>query len=322
MSVLIYTENKNSKFRKQSFELSAYGKAIADHLDSKLHAITFGEISEDEMRSIGDYGVDQIFHIMGEEFDSMDNRFFAAAIEKVALKVNASVVIFAHDNAGKALAPRLSAKLKAGLVSAVTGLPDSYEPFVIRKMVFSAKAVAKVKVNSEKRVFTLSPNAFPPEKKDNKLQIVTFDPEVDPTMANTKVGETFKQNGKILLTEADIVVSAGRGMKSPDNWKAIEEFAEVLGAATACSRPVSDEGWRPHSEHVGQTGKVIAPNLYFAFGISGAIQHIAGVSSSKIIVAVNKDPDAPVFESADYGIVGDVNKVLPQLIEAAKELKG
>ncbi|MBI9034602.1 MAG: electron transfer flavoprotein subunit alpha/FixB family protein [Bacteroidales bacterium] len=320
MSVLIYTENKNGRFKKQSFELSSYARAIADLLSVKLYAVTFGSIAEDEIKAIGDYGVDQVFHISGVAYETFDNQIYSMGIEKVATEVNAAVVIFAHDNSGKALAPRLSAKLTAGLVSAVIGLPESIEPFIIGKKVFSGKALARVRVKTDRKVLTLSPNAFAAQQKDNNIQITAFDLQLDEALLSVKVEESFKQEGKILLTEADIVVSAGRGMKSADNWGNIEAFAEILGAATACSRPVSDEGWRPHAEHVGQTGKVIAPNLYFAFGISGAIQHIAGVSSSKVIVAVNKDPEAPVFETADYGIVGDVNKVLPQLIEAAKEL--
>ena len=222
---------------------------------------------------------------------------------------------------GKAIAPRLSARLKAGLVPYVTALPGSYDPFIVRKKTFSGKALADIEVKTAIKIITLIQNAFGLYETPVSTEILDFTPEIPASAFTTKVESTERFSGKVLLTEADIVVSAGRGMKGPENWGPVEELAGVLGAATACSRPVSDEGWRPHTEHVGQTGKIIAPDVYFALGISGAIQHVAGVSSSKLIVAVNKDPEAPIFSVADYGIVGDVQKVLPQLIMAVKELK-
>jgi electron transfer flavoprotein alpha subunit len=210
--------------------------------------------------------------------------------------------------------------MKAGLVTAVNGLPVSYDPFVISKKSFTGKAYSQVKVTSAGKVLTLAQNSFQLVEKPVEVSISQYAPSGAGDV-KTKVSDVFRQTGKIILTDADIVVSGGRGMKSPDNWGPIEELAKLLGAATACSRPVSDEGWRPHEEHTGQTGKIIAPVLYFAFGISGAIQHVAGISSSKCIVAVNSDKDAPIFEVADYGIVGDAQKVLPALIEAVKEAK-
>ncbi|MFC2138488.1 electron transfer flavoprotein subunit alpha/FixB family protein, partial [Bacteroidota bacterium] len=218
-------------------------------------------------------------------------------------------------------APRLSAKLKAGLVSGVIKEPSSLDPFTVTKKVFSGKAFANVSIKSDIKILTLAQNSFKLVEKNTSPSIENFSPALNDEMFKTSVKDVEKQTGKVILTDAEIVVSGGRGMKSPDNWGPIEELAELLGAATACSRPVSDEGWRPHSEHTGQTGKIIAPNLYFAFGISGAIQHLAGVSSSKFIVAVNTDKDAPIFEAADYGIVGDALKVVPEIISAIKESK-
>ena len=229
--------------------------------------------------------------------------------------------MIAHNNAGKALAPRLSVKLRAGLASGVTALPESLSPVVVKKKVFSGKAFSKLTVNTDRAILTLAQNSFEVKETGGTASVEDFDHGVDTSVASTQIKQVQKQEGKLLLTDAEVVVSGGRGMKSSDNWGPIEELAEVLGAATACSRPVSDEGWRPHDEHTGQTGKIIAPNLYFAFGISGAIQHLAGVSSSKCIVAVNTDKDAPIFESADYGIVGDALKVLPELITEIKAAK-
>ena len=236
-------------------------------------------------------------------------------------KTGANILIMAHNNSGKALAPRVSVKLKAGLAAGVTALPESVSPVVVKKKVFSGKAFGKVEITSTNAILTLAQNSYEVKETGGSASIEVFDPGVD-VAAKTVIKDVQKQDGKLLLSDAEIVVSGGRGMKSGDNWGPIEELAAVLGAATACSRPVSDEGWRPHEEHTGQTGKIIAPNLYFAFGISGAIQHLAGVSSSKCIVAVNTDKDAPVFEAADYGIVGDALKVLPELISEIKAAKG
>jgi len=219
------------------------------------------------------------------------------------------------------LAPRLSVRLKAAIASAVHEFPDTVSPFVIKKRVFSGNAISLNELKTETKILTIAQNSIDIEEKPEAVVIEAFTPEMGDLYSSIQVQETEKQTGKILLTDAEIVVSGGRGMKSPDNWAPLLEFAELLDGATACSRPVSDEGWRPHEEHTGQTGKIVAPNVYFAIGISGATQHLAGVSSSKYIIAINNDKDAPIFEAAQYGIVGDAAKILPQLVEAVKELK-
>lgn len=320
MSVLVYTENWDGKFKKFSFELVSYGAAIAKELGSSVTALSIGKVSEDELKKLGDYGAVKVLSVNDERFNSLDNKALSVAVSKAAGAEGAKVVIFAHNNLGKALAPRVAIKLNAGLVSGVTALPSGYDPFVVKKKVFTGKAFTNVQVEADEKVLTFFQNSYEPVETENKATIEAFDPQVGDDAFSTTVKETNKITGKVLLTDAEVVISGGRGMKGPENWGGLEELAGLLNAGLACSRPVSDEGWRPHTEHVGQTGKIIAPNLYMAFGISGAIQHLGGVSSSKVIVAINKDPEAPIFEAADYGIVGDAFKVIPQLIEAVKEM--
>jgi electron transfer flavoprotein alpha subunit len=252
----------------------------------------------------------------------LDNQVWVNLIFTVAEDEKATVIVLSNNIVGKALAPRLSVRMKAGLGAGVTGLPKSITPFIISKKVYSGNAFADVKINSERKIITLSQNSFELIEKQETPEIVNLTIPKKEGEGSTIVEDVQKQTGKILLTDAEIVVSGGRGMKSPDNWGPLLELATLLNAATACSRPVSDEGWRPHDEHTGQTGKIIAPNLYIAIGISGATQHLAGVSSSKCIVAINADKDAPIFEAAQYGIVGDASKILPRLIDAVKEIKG
>ena len=321
MSVLVYTENWDGKFKKLSFELVSYAGKLAEMLGTTATAVSVGSVDNTELQKLGNYGAQKILSVTGPNLDKLDNQVFSSIIVQAVEKEKANIVILSNNNAGKALAPRISVKLKAGLVSAVIKLPLSQDPFTVVKKVFSGKAFANVVIKTDIKVLTLSQNSFELIETDNKATIENFSPEIDSSWFKTSVKDVEKITGKILLTDAEVVVSGGRGMKSPDNWGPIEELADVLGAATACSRPVSDEGWRPHGEHTGQTGKIIAPNLYLAFGISGAIQHLAGISSSKVIVAVNTDKDAPIFEAADYGIVGDAHKVLPELIKAVKEVK-
>ena len=319
MSVLVYTENWDGKFKKLSYELVSYAKSVAALTGGDVTALSIGSVNQDALSNLGNYGASLVLSADGAP-SGLDNQVYTAIIAAAMEKTGASVLVMAHNNTGKALAPRLSVRLKAGLAAAVTAVPESAGPLVVSKKVFSGKAFGKVEILTEKAILTLSQNSYEINESGGSASVESFDAGVD-TAAATTIKDVQKQEGKLLLTDADVVISGGRGMKSPDNWGAIEELAEVLEGATACSRPVSDEGWRPHNEHTGQTGKIIAPNLYMAFGISGAIQHLAGVSSSKCIVAVNTDKDAPIFEAADYGIVGDALKVLPVLIAEIKAAK-
>lgn len=321
MAVIVFVENWDGKFKKLSFELVSYGSKVAGMLNTSNVVLSIGDVENEELNKLGDYGADKIIKVQHEKLKNLDNKAYTSVIAQVAEKEGTSVLLLSHNNTGKALAPRLSVKLKAGLGSALIQLPVSVEPFTVCKKVFSGKAFAYITIKSDIKILTLMQNSLESVLSQNNATIESFSPELDEGIIKTEVTDVQKQTGKIILTDAEIIVSGGRGMRSPDNWGPLEELAELLGAATACSRPVSDEEWRPHSEHVGQTGKIVAPNLYIACGISGAIQHLAGVSSSKYIVAINEDNEAPIFEAADYGIVGDVHKVLPELIKTIKESK-
>ena len=319
MSVLVFTENWDGKFKKLSFELVSYASKIAEMLNTQTVALSIGNVQDDELKKLGNYGAEKVVSVNNDQLKGLDNQAYTSIIAQVAEKEGAKVVVIAHNNTGKALAPRLSVKLKAGLGAAVTKLPSSVEPFTVNKKAFSGKAFSNLVLKSDVKILTLAQNSFELIENAKDTAIENFDAQVGEV--KTTIQDVQKQKGKLILTDAEVVISGGRGMKSTDNWAPIEELAEVLGGATACSRPVSDEGWRPHEEHTGQTGKIIAPNLYIAAGISGAIQHLAGVSASKCIVAINTDKDAPIFEAADYGIVGDAMKVLPEFISAVKEAK-
>jgi electron transfer flavoprotein alpha subunit len=321
MSVLVYTENWDGKFKKSSFELVSYASKIAEMLNTTSIALSIGKVEAGELEKLGNYGVKKIINSTGEVVNVLDNQVFTQTIADFAKKEGATVIILSNNNTGKALAPRLSVKLKAGIGSGVSKLPISVNPFVVYKRAYSGNAYANVLIKTDIKILTLAQNSFELVEKKNGASIENVAVQLDKSLVKTQVREVQKQGGKILLTDADIVVSGGRGMKSPDNWGPLVNLADLLGAATACSRPVSDEGWRGHEEHTGQTGKIIAPNLYIAIGISGATQHLAGVSSSKYIVAINTDKDAPIFEAAQFGIVGDAQKVLPKLVEAVKEMK-
>jgi electron transfer flavoprotein alpha subunit len=320
MAVLVYTENWNGKFKKLSCELVSYASAVADMLKMEVVAISIGQAEEEELKKLADYGATKIVNIVGDKFSTLDNQVFTRVLEEVAKAESAKVIIFSNNNSGKALAPRLSVRLKAGIGSGVSKLPLNIEPFTVYKRTYSGNAFAHLIIKTDIKIITLVQNSFELVKKPTGAvpEILAYNNDLQ---ISTVVTSVERQSGKVLLTDADIVVSGGRGMKSPDNWGPLEELASLLGGATACSRPVSDEGWRPHEEHTGQTGKIISPNLYFAVGISGATQHLAGISSSKYIVAINTDKDAPIFEAAQYGIVGDAMKVLPGLVNAVKELK-
>lgn len=321
MSVLIYTENWDGKFKKLSFELVSYGSKIAEMLDTKAIVLSIGDVEESELITLGNYGAAKIINAKNDSLNVLDSQAYTSVISEIAEKEDARVIVMANNNTGKALSPRLSVRLKAGVGACVSKLPVNLNPFTVYKKVFSGNAFAHVALNTEIKILTLAQNSFEFVETSNSAEIENAEISVNGSLINTELKEVQKQSGQLLLTDAEIVVSGGRGLKSSDNWGPIEELADLLGAATACSRPVSDEGWRPHSEHTGQTGKIIAPNLYFAIGISGAIQHLAGISSSKCIVAINTDKDAPIFEAATYGIIGDAIKVLPELIDAVKAIK-
>jgi electron transfer flavoprotein alpha subunit len=321
MSVLVYTENWDGKFKKLSFELASYAAKVAELMNTNAVALSIGKVDDSELTKLANYGVNKIISAHAEGLEVLDNQTYTKIIAGIAVQENAGVVILANNNSGKALAPRLSVKLKAGIGSGVSALPLGTNPFIVYKRAYSGNAFAHLQINTDVKILTLAQNSFDLAEKNNGATVESVSVQVDRSGIKTQVKDIQKQTGKILLTDAEIVVSGGRGMKSADNWGPLVELAGLLGAATACSRPVSDEGWRGHEEHTGQTGKIIAPNLYIALGISGATQHLAGVSSSKYIVAVNTDKDAPIFEAAQFGIVGDVQKVLPKLVEAVKEIK-
>lgn len=321
MNVLVYLEHWDGTFKKSSYELVSYASALAKKTQSKVFGLILGNAEESEISKLANYGLENLIVVNHNTFQVLDNQLFTDVVAQVAEKIQANYIIFSHNNTGKAISSRLSAKLKAGLVTGIISLPDSLSPFIIRKKLFTGKATAQIKVNTEKIILTLSQNAFGIFENKTTINKVSVDVQINEALAKTHLLDTQKFKQKVILTDAEIVVSGGRGMKGPENWYVLEELAETLGAATACTRPVSDEGWRPHYEHVGQTGKIIAPMLYVACGISGAIQHVAGVSSSKYIIAINKDAEAPIFEVADYGIVGDVMQVVPEITKKLKEFK-
>lgn len=319
MPVLVFIDQAEGHVKKPSYEVASYGAALAKQLGTSAEGVVLGTSKED-LGALGQYGVEKIHHVDSAAFNQFDAQSFTKAIAEVAQAVKAEVIVFSFNVDGKALAPRLSARLKAGLVAGAVALPDTSSGFVVKKNVFSGKAFANVSVLTPVKIIALNPNSFPVSVGQGTAVVAPF--EVQATPAKTKVTATNKATGEIPLSEAELVVSGGRGLKGPENWGIVEDLARALGAATACSRPVADSHWRPHHEHVGQTGLAIAPNLYIAVGISGAIQHLAGVNRSKVIVVVNKDPEAPFFKAADYGIVGDVFEVVPKLTQAVKKMKG
>jgi electron transfer flavoprotein alpha subunit len=321
MSVIIYTENWEGTFKKLSFELVSYGVRLAGMMQTQAVVLSIGDVDDEELKKLGQYGISRVIHLERGNLTHFDSQAYARIIADTASKENAQVLVMANNNAGKSLAPRIAVRLKAGLASGVNQLPVTTDPFVVSKRVFSGNAFANMELKSNTKIITLAQNSFELIESPVEPVIERREAGLEGQEVKTRIVETQKQTGKTLLTDAEIVISGGRGMKSPDNWGPLVELAELLGGATACSRPVSDEGWRPHEEHTGQTGKVIAPNLYIAVGISGATQHLAGISSSKFIVAINPDKDAPIFEAAQYGIVGDAAKVLPGLVEAVKQMK-
>ena len=319
MSVLIFIDTAEGHVKKSSLEALTYGAKVAEQLGTTTEGIVLGAV-KDDLAALGKYGVKKIHHAANEALNNLDAQVYAKVIAEAATASGATVLIFSNNLNGKAIAPRLSVRLKAGLVSGAVALPDSNGGFVVKKNVFSGKAYANIAVNTPIKIIALNPNAYQTIAGEGTAEVVSFNTTVD--TPKVKLLSVNKASGEVPLTEAEIVVSAGRGMKGPEHWGIVEDLAKTLHAATACSRPVADAHWRPHNEHVGQTGFAIAPNLYIAIGISGAIQHLAGVNRSKVIVVINKDPEAPFFKAADYGIVGDAFEVVPKLTAAIKKLKG
>jgi electron transfer flavoprotein alpha subunit len=313
MSVLIFIDTADGHVKKSSLEALTYGTKVAEQLGTTAEGIVLGSATDD-LAALGKYGVKKIHQVVNDTLNHLDAQLFTKVIAQVAQASAAKVIIFSNNVVGKSIAPRLSVRLRAGLVSGAVALPDTSNGFVVKKNVFSGKAFANISVSTDVKIIALSPNAYQTIATE-----VTFNATVD--APKVKVTSVTKASGEIPLTEAEIVVSAGRGLKGPENWGMVEELAKTLHAATACSRPVADAHWRPHNEHVGQTGFAIAPNLYIAIGISGAIQHLAGVNRSKVIVVINKDPEAPFFKAADYGIVGDAFDIVPKMNEAIKKIK-
>lgn len=322
MSILVFAESIDGVFKKSTFEAVSYGSEVAKKTSSTCVTVSIGNVDDSKLAELANYGADKIVSIKSDKVANFVAEAYAKAIANVATAEGSNIIVISNTYSGKSVSPRVAAKLKAGIASGVISYPDTTAGFKVRRSVFSGKAFADVDVKTATKVIAITPNTFDLVTNTKPANIVAADGGLSDTDFVTQTIEVSRVTGKIPLTEAEIVISGGRGLKGPENWRMIEELAGILGAATACSKPVSDMDWRPHSEHVGQTGITIKPNLYVAVGISGAIQHLAGVSSSKVIVAINKDPEAPFFKAADYGIVGDAFEVLPKIIEAAKKLKG
>ena len=314
MSVLVYIESENGSFKKAALEVASYGRAMANALNSSLSAVVF---NADDVSTLSNYGVDKVLSVkITEEYNA---ETYADILKQAVEREKSKVVVLSSSADCKYLAPLLSFGLDAGYVPNVVDLPESTAPFQVKRSVFTNKAFSKTEISTEIKIIGLSNNAFGLVEQAVSSTVEVFSPAIIPSKVVVKGID--KATDKVSIADADIVVSAGRGLKGPENWNLVEDLATVLGAATACSKPVSDLGWRPHSEHVGQTGKPVASNLYIAIGISGAIQHLAGVSSSKVKVVINTDPEAPFFKAADYGIVGDAFEVVPKLIEKLKAFK-
>lgn len=318
MSVLTFIDiAEDGSVKKSSLEALTYGAQLAKQSGVEAQGLVIAPVTED-LSALGKYGVTKIYQVNNEALKHFDAQVYTKVIAAAAEQSEAAVIVFSNNSNGKALAPRLSARLKAGLVAGAVALPDISNGFTVRKSVFSGKAFADINILTPVKIISLQPNAFKTEADEGTAEIIAFSAAAD--ASKVTVTNINKQSGEVPLAEAEIVVSGGRGLKGPENWGILEDLAKELHAALACSRPVADAHWRPHNEHVGQTGGAIAPNLYIAVGISGAIQHLAGVNRSKVIVVINKDPEAPFFKAADYGIVGDLFEVVPKLTEALKNI--
>jgi len=318
MSILLYAEYAEGKFRKVAFELASYAKKVADSLGTTVTAVTVnaGDVSE-----LSKYGVDKVLKVTNDTLAGFSAKAYADVIQQAAQKENAKLILLSSTTDSIYLAPLVAVSLEAGFVSNVVGLPLNTAPFQVKRTAFSNKAFNTTEIETDIKILGLAKNSYGIFENSSTLTEEDFNPTLEESDFNVKIESVEKVTGKVSLADAEIVVSGGRGLKGPENWGLIEELAEVLGAATACSKPVSDLDWRPHGEHVGQTGKPVAANLYIAIGISGAIQHIAGINASKVKVVINTDPEAPFFKVADYGIVGDAFDVVPRLIEKLRAFK-
>ena len=318
MSVLVFAESPEGKFKKTAFEAVSYGKKVAEQLGTNIVALTINASNTSELAT---YGAEKILKVSNVKLNTFNAKAYASVVKQAAENENATIIIIDSSANGLYLAPLVAANLEAGFASNVVALPSSTAPLVVKRKAFSSKGFNNTEIKTATAVLGLSKNSFGVFENN----VSSAEKDFSPTLVDSDFGvnstSVDKASGKVTIADADIVVSAGRGLKGPENWGMIEELADILGAATACSKPVSDLGWRPHSEHVGQTGKPVAANLYIAIGISGAIQHLAGINSSKVKVVINTDPEAPFFKAADYGIVGDAFEVVPQLIEKLKEFK-
>jgi electron transfer flavoprotein alpha subunit len=316
MSVLIFTETSEGSFKKSAFELTSYGKKVAEQLGTNLVVLA---MNANDPSALYTYGAEKVLNVTASEYKTFNGKQYANLVQQAAAQENADIVVFESNANGLYLAPIVAVNLEAGYASNVVELPSSTSPFTVKRKAFSSKAFNNTAISSDKKVLGLSKNAYGIHENPVSGTTEVFNVEVvASSVSSTSVEKT---SGTVTIADAEVVVSGGRGLKGPENWGMVEELAEILGAATACSKPVSDLGWRPHSEHVGQTGKPVASNLYIAIGISGAIQHLAGINSSKVKVVINTDPEAPFFKAADYGIVGDAFEVVPSLIEKLKEFK-
>ena len=316
MAVLVYIESEENKFKKTAYEALSYGKALADKMGVKVSGLVFNCSDTDSLKK---YGADKIITIDNPDFEKFSSKKYSHALAEVIKSENSSVVILSSSADSKFLGAHLSGITDSSYVSNVVGIPESISPFVVKRTCFTNKAFSSTEMNDGLRIISVSSNSFGMIENFNDSSVESFN--VEKVDSNQKIIDIVKETGSITIADADIVVSAGRGLKGPENWEMIESLADTLGAATACSKPVSDMGWRPHSEHVGQTGKPVSSNLYIAIGISGAIQHLAGINSSKIKVVINNDPEAPFFKAADYGVVGDAFEVIPELIQKLKDRK-
>jgi electron transfer flavoprotein alpha subunit len=318
MSILVYTESEGQKFKKAAFEVASYAKEVATMFGTTVTAVS---INGGDSSELGTYGVDKVLEIKNDKLATFNAKVYADVIKQAAVQEDAKVIVVSSTADSKFLAPLLAVHLNAGYASNVVGLPESVSPFKVKRTAFTNKAFNITEIPTDVKVIGLSNNAFGLKESATAVAFEAFDPSLSDDDFGVQVTAVDKATDKVSIADAEIVVSGGRGLKGPENWGMIEELADVLGAATACSKPVSDMGWRPHSEHVGQTGKPVASNLYIAVGVSGAIQHLAGINASKVKVVINNDPEAPFFKAADYGIVGDAFEVVPRLIEKLKEFK-